>query len=73
MAKAYVAKLVYKFEPTDILIEYLKNCKNIRRLCGWERTCEIPSSATFSQAFAEFASNSLPQKNHESMVIKHCS
>ena len=36
MAKAYVAKSVYKFEPTDILIEYLKNGKNIRRLCGWE-------------------------------------
>ena len=36
MAKAFVAKSVYKFETTDILIEYLKDCKNIRRLCGWE-------------------------------------
>ncbi|HOO52504.1 MAG TPA: transposase [Alphaproteobacteria bacterium] len=72
MAKAFVAKSVYKFETTDILIEYLRNCKNIRRLCGWELACEIPSSATFSRAFTEFATHSLPQKIHEAMVIKHC-
>jgi len=72
MAKAFVAKSVYKFETTDILIEYLTKCKNVRRLCGWEFSYEIPSSATFSRAFAEFATNSLPQKVHEAMVIKHC-
>jgi hypothetical protein len=72
MAKAFVAKSVYKFETTDILIECLKNCKNIRRLCGWELACEVPSAATFSRAFAEFAAHSLPQKIHEAMVIKHC-
>jgi len=72
MAKAFVAKSVYKFETTDILIEYLNKCKNIRRLCGWELACEIPSSATFSRAFAEFATYSLAQKIHEAMVKKHC-
>jgi hypothetical protein len=72
LAKAFVAKSVYNFETTDILIEYLRNCKNIRRLCGWELTCEIPSTATFSRAFTEFAVHSLPQKIHEAMVIKHC-
>ena len=72
MAKAFVAKSVYKFGTTDILIEYLRNCKNIRRLCGWELVSKIPSSATFSRAFAEFATHSLPQKIHEAMIIKHC-
>jgi hypothetical protein len=72
MAKAFIAKSVYKFETTDILIEYLRNCKNIRRLCGWELACEIPSSATFSRAFTEFATQSLAQKVHEAMVIRHC-
>jgi len=72
MAKAFVAKAVYKFETTEILIEYLNKCKNIRRLCGWEFANEIPSNATFSRAFAEFAANSLPQKIHEAMVVKHC-
>lgn len=72
IAKAFVAKAVYKFETTDILIEYLKSCKNIRRLCGWELPCEVPSKATFSRAFAEFAQDSLPEKIHEAMVKKHC-
>jgi len=72
VAKAFVAKSVYKFETTDILIEYLRSCKNIRRLCGWELSSQIPSSATFSRAFTEFATHSLPQKIHEAMVKKHC-
>ena len=72
IAKAFVAKAVYNFETTDILIEYLNGCKNIRRLCGWERASEIPSRATFSRAFSEFAENSLLQKVHEAMIKKHC-
>ncbi len=72
IAKAFVAKSVYHFETTDILIEYLKGCKNIRRLCGWEIAGEIPSKATFSRAFSEFSRNSLTQKIHEAMVKKHC-
>jgi len=72
MAKAFVAKSVYQFEATDILIEYLRSCKNIRRLCGWGHASEIPSSATFSRCFTEFAVHSLPQKIHEAMVKKHC-
>lgn len=72
MAKAFIAKSVYQFETTDILIEYLKSCKNIRRLCGWELSSEVPSSATFCRAFSEFASQRLPEKIHEAMVVKHC-
>jgi hypothetical protein len=71
MAKAFVAKSVYQFETTDILIEYLRSCKNLRRLCGWGHASEIPSSPTFSRAFTEFAAHSIPQKIHEAMVIKH--
>jgi len=72
MAKAFIAKSVYNFETTDTLIECLKSCKNIRRLCGWELSSEIPSAATFSRAFTEFATHSLPQKIHEAMIIRHC-
>jgi hypothetical protein len=72
LAKAFVAKSIYKFETTDMLIEYLKKCKNIRRLCGWELSFQIPSPATFSRAFTEFATHSLPQQIHEAMVIRHC-
>ena len=72
IAKAFVAKSVYNFETTDILIEYLSQCKNIRRLCGWETAGELPSRATFSRSFAEFSENSLPQKIHEAMVKAYC-
>jgi len=72
MAKAFVAKSIYKIETTDMLIVYLKDCKNIRRLCGWEQAFQVPSSPTFSRAFAEFAAGKLPQIVHEAMVKKHC-
>ena len=33
IAKAFVAKAVYNFETTKVLIEYLGGCKNLR--CSW--------------------------------------
>ena len=32
IAKAFIAKAVYNFETTDILIESLHGCKNLRQL-----------------------------------------
>lgn len=72
IAKAFVAKAVYNFETTKVLIEYLKGCKNLRRLCGWETRGSIPSESTFSRAFGEYARGCLPQKIHEAMVKVHC-
>jgi hypothetical protein len=71
MAKAFVAKSVYNLETTDMLITHLKGCKNIRRLCGWELSGQIPSPPTFSRVFNEFAMGELPQKIHETMIKKH--
>jgi len=72
LAKAFIAKSVYKIETTDMLIVYLKGCKNIRRLCGWEFPSQVPSPSTFSRAFTEFAMGKLPQKIHEAMIKEHC-
>ena len=72
MAKAFVAKSIYKLETTDMLIVFLKGSKNIRRLCGWEFPSQVPSPSTFSRAFNEFAMGQLPQKIHEAMIKKHC-
>lgn len=69
--KAFVAKAVYNFETTDIMIEYLKGCKNLRRLCGWESPNTVPSKATFSRAFAEFSKGQLANKTHEIMLNNH--
>lgn len=73
LAKAFVAKMMYNLETTDILIEYLKGCKNIRRLCGWERPWQVPSKSTFSRAFAEFSEGGLGEQVHEAMVKGHYS
>ncbi len=72
IAKAFVAKAVYNFETTKVLIEYLCGCKNLRRLCGWETRGDIPSESTFSRAFAEYSRGCLPQKIHEAIVKTHC-
>jgi hypothetical protein len=55
LARAFVAKMVMKLPTTSMLIEYLGADKRSRRLCGWERPGQVPSEATFSRAFAEFA------------------
>lgn len=72
IAKAFVAKAVYNFETTKVLIEYLRGAKNLRRLCGWEMQGDIPSESTFSRAFAEYSRGSLPQKIHKAMVKMYC-
>jgi len=56
--KAFIAKAVYDFPTTRTLLEYLNTSRSLRRLCGWERASEMPSEATFSRAFGEFASRS---------------
>ena len=71
LAKAFVAKAVYNFETTDILIEYLKGCKNLRHLCGWENRWSVPSKSTFSGVFSKFTEKQLPQKIHEVMIKTH--
>ncbi len=58
---AFVAKAVYNFSNTIILIDYIKNSVTLRRLCGWESRRDIPSESTFSRAFDEFAHGELPQ------------
>jgi hypothetical protein len=50
------------------LLDYLKHCSSLRRLCGWESSGEIPSEATFSREFEAFAEGELPQRIHEAMV-----
>ncbi|MEE9544265.1 MAG: hypothetical protein V3V55_01535 [Rhodospirillales bacterium] len=39
-----------------------------RRPRGWERLAAVPSEATFSRAFAEFAGSALPSRLHEALI-----
>lgn len=70
LARAFVAKAVLGLPTTGELIERLKVDKTLRRLCGWERPGQVPSEATFSRAFAEFAGSSLPARVHEALIEK---
>jgi Transposase DDE domain/Transposase domain (DUF772) len=68
LARAFVAKAVFNFPTTRLLIEMLSADKTLRRLCGWQRAGDVPSEATFSRAFAEFAASALPSRLHEVLV-----
>jgi Transposase DDE domain/Transposase domain (DUF772) len=68
LARAFVAKAVLGLPTTLMLIERLTVDNQLRRLCGWERLGEIPSEATFSRAFAEFARSQLPARLHEALI-----
>ncbi len=70
IARSFIAKMVYSMDSTRALWERLRSDKNLRRICGWENSRAVPSEATFSRAFAEFAETELPQKVHETLVKK---
>ena len=70
IARSFVAKMVYNIDTTTFLLERLKSDKNLRRICGWECVAQIPSEATFSRAFADFAETELPQRAHKRLIEK---
>ena len=66
--KAFVAKAVWDFPTTRALIDAVRQRPTLRRLCGWETLGQVPSEATFSRAFAGFASDELPQRIHDATI-----
>jgi transposase len=70
IARSFITKMVYNMSTTRDLWERLHSDKNLRRICGWENTRQIPSESTFSRAFAEFANSALPQCVHEVLIKK---
>jgi hypothetical protein len=71
IARSFVAKAVLTIPTTSALIERLQIDRALRRICGWERRSDVPSEATFSRAFAEFAAQGLPDRVHEQLVRRH--
>jgi hypothetical protein len=68
IARAFVAKIIFNFQFTNQLIDYLKSDKQLRIICGWETVKEIPSESKFSRAFEEFSNLKLPDKIHEYLI-----
>jgi len=71
IARAFLAKAVYNLETTRQLIERLGQDVSLRRICGWERSSAVPSEATFSRAFAEFAASELPARVHAAVIEQY--
>lgn len=68
IAASFVAKAVLGLPTTAMLIERLSFDKTLRRLVGYQRLGAVPSEATFSRAFAEFAAMDLPGRVHEALI-----
>jgi len=68
LARAFVGKAVYNHPHTRATIEALRAAPVFRRLCGFVRRADVPSEATFSRAFAEFAEIGLGDRVHEALV-----
>lgn len=68
LARAFLAKAVFDIPTTRALIERLRVDRTLYQLCGWSRGDRLPSEATFSRAFAEFADSALASRLHEALI-----
>ena len=68
LASAYVAKAVLGLTTTTGLIERLTVDRALKRICGFSLWKRLPDEATFSRAFAEFATDGLAERAHEALV-----
>ncbi len=77
LANAFVAKSVLgllspvRETTTTALIERLMIDKALRRICGFPLCKKLPSEATFSRAFEEFAEGCLAERVHEALIKEH--
>jgi hypothetical protein len=71
LARAFVGKAVYNHPHTRATIEALRASPVFRRICGFVRPGDIPSEATFSRAFGEFARHGLGERVHETLVARY--
>jgi hypothetical protein len=71
LANAFAAKAVLRLPTTAALIERLTIDRSLRRICGFPLNRKLPSEATFSRAFDEFAQAKLAERLHEALIKEH--
>ena len=69
--RAFLAKAVFNFPTTKVLIEHLRTNLTLRTLCGWENSSDIPSEATFSRVFAFFAEQKICNDAHAKIIAEN--
>lgn len=68
IARAFIAKIVFKIPYTNQLRKHLQIDKKLRVLCGFDMLQKIPSESKFSRAFKHFAETSLPDRVHQALI-----
>jgi len=68
LARAFVAKACCNIPTTKALVDRLLVDRVLRQICGWEKAGDVPSLATFSRAFGEFARSALTDETHAALV-----
>ncbi len=68
LANAFVAKAILGISTTAGLIERLAMDRVLKRICGFSMWRKLPSEATFSRAFADFAGAGLAERTHAALV-----
>jgi len=71
LANAFVAKAVLGSPTTRALIDRLTVDRALRGICGFPLYRRLPSEATFSRAFDEFAQTKLAERVHEAFIKEH--
>ena len=73
IARCFVAKSVFRYQHTRDLIHELQARPNLRIICGFRKSKDIPSESTFSRVFAEFSKSNLGTCVHDTMVKEYLS
>lgn len=70
MANAFLAKAVLKLAHTRDLMDRLRVDRTLREICGFAHHRCLPSEATFSRAFDEFAQSKLAERAHAHLITQ---
>jgi hypothetical protein len=73
LARAYIVRTALGISETEDLVYRLQADRTLRRLCGWQEGERLPSLATFSRAFADYARSGLFDQVHAELVTEHLS
>lgn len=68
VARAFVAKSVMQIQDTKHLWHALRTDDNMRRICGWDRACDVPSESTFSRIFTRLSETNELEQLHKQLV-----
>lgn len=71
VARAFIAKVVLRYQHTRSLRNELLSTPNLRMICGFMKRQDVPSESTFSRAFAEFAAAGLGTLVHVALIEEH--